>query len=138
MVKVIPAILVISPRAWWRETAEASCRSSHATTRPLGVDGVAVLVAAGRLEHADGRIILDEAQHAVVGNVRPQNVAGRGRVDRPFGPAAAGLKPLQLGVPDYEAWRNGDRGFHNRSSPSPFSVGSAVVLNRLQVSTKRE
>ena len=61
---------------------------------PLVIKCVPVLIAAGRLEHTDRRIILDKPQHAIVRNVGPQHLPGGRNVHRPFRPSAPGPELL--------------------------------------------
>src|SRR5690606_34481918 len=64
----------------------------------LRIDRVAVVAAARLHEHRHDAAGLVVPHQAVVRNVRPEEVATRGEVGRPFGPAATGVKALHLRV----------------------------------------
>ena len=58
------------------------------------VAGMAVGVVRGLAEDRDRAALLVPAQHAVVGDVAPQEVAAVAEPDRTLGPATAGVEPL--------------------------------------------
>jgi len=61
------------------------------------VTGVAVGVVRGLAEDRDRTRLLVPAQHAVVGDVAPQQIAAVAEIDRSLGPAAAGVEPFDRG-----------------------------------------
>ena len=61
---------------------------------PLIVDGVAVRIVGGLAEHRNLARRFDIAQHPVVGDVGPDEIAPGGEPGRAFAPARAGPQPL--------------------------------------------
>ena len=66
----------------------------------LAVDGVAIGIVRRVAEHRDRAAAVIEAQDAVVGNVRPDEVAPRREPRRPLRPASTGPQPLHPRVAD--------------------------------------
>src|SRR5690242_6453936 len=68
----------------------------------LPVYRVAVAVQRGLAEHRDRSIRLVPAEHAVVRNVRPDQIASRGEPRRSFGPATSAVEFLDVCVSMHE------------------------------------
>src|SRR5436190_784809 len=66
----------------------------------LVVEGVAVAVAGRLADDADVAVFVEPAELAVVGYVTPDQVIAAAIPGRPFGPEAAGEKPLDRRVAD--------------------------------------
>jgi hypothetical protein len=63
----------------------------------LAIDGIAIGVVGGAPENRDLAVAFVVAQHAIVGNVRPEKIAPGGEIGRSFGPTAACIEAMQMG-----------------------------------------
>jgi hypothetical protein len=68
----------------------------------FAIDRVSIGVQRRLLEHRDRAVGLVPAQHPVVRDVRPHQVAPGREPGRPFGPAAAGVQLLDMHVAEYQ------------------------------------
>ena len=85
-------------RAVMLGAADAAARMLASDQPALPVDGVAVGIARRLAEHADAAVGLVVAQHAVVRDVGPDDIAAGGEPGRAFRPAASGEQLFHLRV----------------------------------------
>src|SRR5215469_818715 len=65
---------------------------------PLAINGIAIGMVGWASVYGDFSVAIVVAQHAVVGNVGPDQIASRGKIGGTFGPAAACIQAMQLSI----------------------------------------
>src|SRR5215470_14533586 len=96
---------------------------------PLPVTGVAVAVIGRLTEHTDRARLFSPAQHPVVRNIAPQQIAPIPKPAGAFGPQRPRVESLHRGMAEgigLEAWVKNPDGWiwvADRAHPTPISAG---------------
>src|SRR6516164_3944036 len=89
----------------------------------LPVSRIAIAVIRRTTEHADFPCFLDPPQHAVVGDIAPQEESSVSEPDGAFGPATAGVQPLDGRIRQLVLLETGIDDFYRRIGIPDWSLG---------------